>query len=265
MLQRSFLVTGTDTGIGKTTVSCAIAAAAAARGCKVGVIKPIETGCRPDPRGVLIPEDAESLRYFSGCREPIDTICPYRFTDPLAPSVAALRDGHDIQVDAIVDTINDFRTRYDLTLVEGAGGLLVPIWQDTTFADLAERARLPLLIVVGNRLGAINHAQLTAGWARAVGLETAGYVINTLDPEDTLATKTNVDVLADLLGPPLGIMPWMGDTRRTPEDRERYAEAGGPRIGDFGTDGVRDHGRRHFISATRIERRRTAPADLEQV
>lgn len=226
MLQRSFLVTGTDTGVGKTTVSCAIAAAAAARGCSVGVLKPIETGCRPDPRGVLIPEDAENLRYFSGCREPIDTICPYRFTDPLAPSVAAVRDGHDIQVEALVATIRDFRKRYDLTLVEGAGGLLVPIWQDTTFADLADLAELPLLIVVGNRLGAINHAQLTAGWARAVGLETVGYVVNTLAPEQDLAARTNIDVLADLLGPPIGIFPWLGRYERTPEDRARLAEAG---------------------------------------
>ena len=226
MLQRSFLVTGTDTGIGKTTVSCAIAAAAAARGCKVGVLKPIETGCRPDPRGVLIPEDAERLRYFSGCRESIDTICPYRFTDPLAPSIAALRDGHEIQVDAIVESIADFRKRHDLTLVEGAGGLLVPIWGDTTFADLAARANLPLLIVVGNRLGAINHAQLTAGWARAVGLETAGYIVNNLSPEDDLASRTNIDVLADLLGPPLGILPWMGAIERSADARERLAEVG---------------------------------------
>lgn len=219
-------MTGTDTGIGKTTVSCAIAAAVAARGCRVGVLKPLETGCRADPRGVLIPEDAENLRYFSGSRDSIDEICPYRFTDPLAPSVAAVRDGHDIQIDAIVQTIADYRKRHDLTIVEGAGGLLVPIWEDTTFADLAERAKLPLLIVVGNRLGAINHAQLTAGWARAIGLETIGYVINTLEEDQDLASRTNVDVLADLLGPPLGIMPWMGSFERSPEDRARFAEAG---------------------------------------
>lgn len=226
LLQRSILVTGTDTGVGKTTVACAIAAAAAMRGCSVGVLKPIETGCRPDPRGVLIPEDAENLRYFSGCEESIDTICPYRFTDPLAPSVAAVRDGHDIQVDAIVDTIRSFRRRYDLTIVEGAGGLLVPIWADTTFADLADQAELPLLIVVGNRLGAINHAQLTAGWARAVGLETLGYVVNSLQRDQDLAARTNIDVLADLLGPPIGILPWLGKIERTPEDRKRLAEAG---------------------------------------
>lgn len=226
MLQRSFLVTGTDTGVGKTTVACAIAAAAATRGCRVGVLKPLETGCRPDPRGVLIPEDAENLRYFSGCRESIDTVCPYRFAEPLAPSIAAVRDGHDIEIDVIVDRIRDFRKRYDLTIVEGAGGLLVPIWQDTTFADLADLAELPLLIVVGNKLGAINHAQLTAGWARAVGLDSVGYVINTLQEESDLAARTNIDVLAELLGPPLGIMPWMGEIARTAEVRARLADAG---------------------------------------
>lgn len=226
MLQRSFLVTGTDTGVGKTTVACAIAAAASARGCRVGVLKPLETGCRSDPRGVLIPEDAENLRYFAGCRESIDTICPYRFREPLAPSIAAVRDGHEIDVEAIADSIRSMRKRYDLTIVEGAGGLLVPIWQDTTFADLAEMAELPLLIVVGNKLGAINHAQLTAGWARAVGLETVGYVVNSLTAEPDLAAQTNIDVLADLLGPPLGIMPWMGAIARTSEHRTRLGEAG---------------------------------------
>ena len=226
MLQRCFLVTGTDTGIGKTTVSCAIAAAAAARGAKVGVLKPLETGCETDSRGILIPQDAINLRYFSGCEESIDTICPYRFTDPLAPSVAAVRDGHDIQVDAIVEMIADFRHRYDLTLVEGAGGLLVPIWQDTTFADLARDADLPLIVVVGNRLGAINHAQLTLGWARAVGLESAGYVVNTLQERNDLAAQTNVDVLAELLGPPLGILPWMNEVERCEKDRARLADVG---------------------------------------
>ncbi len=226
LLQRCFLVTGTDTGIGKTTVACAIAAAAAARGSKVGVLKPFETGCIPDQRGVLTPLDAVALRYFSGCKESIDVICPYRFTDPLAPSIAAVRDGHDIQIDAIVKTIADFRRRYDLTLVEGAGGLLVPIWRDTTFADLARSADLPLLVVVGNRLGAINHAQLTMGWARAVGLESAGYIINTLQEENDLAAQTNADVLAELLGPPLGIMPWLGEIEQSEEDRRRLAEVG---------------------------------------
>jgi dethiobiotin synthetase len=225
LLQRCFLVTGTDTGIGKTTVACGIAAATAARGCRVGVLKPIETGCLPDARGVLIPEDAKRLKYFSGCPETIDAICPYRFTEPLAPSVAAVRDGHEINIGSLVRNIREFRKRYDITLIEGAGGLLVPIWGDTTFADLAGQAQIPLLIVVGNRLGAINHAQLTAGWARAVGLETAGYIVNTLSPTEDLAAKTNRDVLADLLGPPLGVMPWLGEVECTEADRRRVAEA----------------------------------------
>ncbi len=225
MLQRCFFVTGTDTGVGKTTVASALAAATTARGCRVGVFKPIETGCRPDARGVLVPEDANQLKFFASSRETIDTICPYRFEEPLAPSVAAIRDGHEIDVGALVRTVRDLKQRYDLTLVEGAGGLLVPIWGDTTFADLAAQAEIPLLIVVGNRLGAINHAQLTAGWARAVGLETAGYIVNTLSPNQDLAAATNIDVLANLLGPPLGILPWLGEIHCTDDDRRRLAEA----------------------------------------
>ena len=226
MLQRCFFVTGTDTGVGKTTVTCALAAATTARGCRVGVLKPIETGCRPDARGVLVPEDAETPEVLR-LRRPSPSTQFVRIASPTPwrPVSQRVAMGTKSTSPAWCARFASSARLHDLTLIEGAGGLLVPIWGDTTFADLATQAEIPLLIVVGNRLGAINHAQLTAGWARAIGLETAGYIINTLSPDEDLAARTNVDVLADLLGPPLGIFPWLGEIACTDSDRRRLAEA----------------------------------------
>ena len=224
MRRTSFLITGTDTGVGKTTVACAIAAAFYERGVRVGVAKPFETGCDPGPDGLLVAADAVQLQYFSGCPEPIETICPYRFRDSLAPSAAARREGRIIDLAVVARTIGELTGRYEMTLIEGAGGLLVPVVGQTTFADLAREWSVPLIIVVGNRLGALNHAQLTIHCARGLGLSVAGYVVNALSPKPDHAAATNVEMLAELLGPPLGVFPWVGTIARTPADRACLAE-----------------------------------------
>lgn len=223
MTSRAYLVTGTDTGIGKTTVTCSASAALAARDLRVGVVKPVETGCEPDVSGSLSPADAIRLKFFSGCREPLETICPYRFLAPLAPGAAAKREGRTIDVASLGETAAGVIARHDVTFVEGAGGLLVPVRGRLTFADLARDWQLPLLVVIGNRLGAVNHAQLTIAHARAVGLRVAGYVVNTLAAERDLAMETNADLLAELLGPSLGTMPWLGPVECTAADRSRLA------------------------------------------
>jgi dethiobiotin synthetase len=220
-----FLVTGTDTGIGKTTVASAIAAAFRLRDCAVGVMKPIETGCAVDSSGELIAADARQLQYFAESSDPLDVICPFRFRAPLAPAVAARRDGIALELSAVADAVERFAATHPLALIEGAGGLLVPLAGRTTFADLARSCALRLLIVVGNRLGALNHAQLTVRCAAAAGLSVAGYVVNTLQPEDDLAARTNVETLAELIGPALGVFPWMGAVVCSPADRLRLAEA----------------------------------------
>jgi len=230
MPPRALFVTGTDTGIGKSTVACAIAAALAAAGTRVGVVKPFETGCREGPDGNLVPADALRLRYFSGCREPLDVICPYRARAPLAPSVALAAEGREIDLEGLHRTICGIVGRHQVTLIEGAGGLLVPVRGSLTFADLARDREWPVLVVVGNRLGALNHAQLTLRWARENGLRVAGYVVNTLSPEADVAAETNARTLAELLGPALGILPWLGPVARTEADRARLARAGRDRI-----------------------------------
>jgi dethiobiotin synthetase len=221
---RSFLITGTDTGVGKTTVTSAIAAAAHCRGFRVGIVKPVETGCELGRDGELIPADAVQLRWAAGReRAPLDRICPFRFRAPLAPSVAAAAEGVALDASAVARAVESATADADVAFVEGAGGLLVPLIGRFTFADLARACGLRIILVVGNRLGALNHAQLTVDWIRSAGLTLCGYIVNTLQPTSDLAARTNIDVLRDLIGPPLGIVPFIGMVTRTDADRERLA------------------------------------------
>lgn len=225
-MTRSLLITGTDTGIGKTTVASALAAALRRRGIDVGVVKPVETGCLLDPDGILIPADALQLRWAAGREaDSLDAVCPFRFRDPLAPNVAAARVGTVLDLAAIAEAVTRVIRSSQLSLVEGAGGLAVPLTAQATFADLAAACDLRVLVVVGNRLGAINHARITIDWIAHAGLELAGYIINTLASETDLAAETNVAVLGELLGPPLGVFPFVGPVSRTDDNRRRLAEA----------------------------------------
>lgn len=200
------LVTGTDTGIGKTVVTCAVAASLARRGRRVGVMKPAETGCAPDA------EDAIALRIAAGDPSDLDTVCPYRLPEPLAPLLAAERAGVTIDVDALVERARRRAAATDVLLVEGAGGLLVPLTRGASFADLAARLDARVLVVVGSRLGAINHALLTFEALARRDITTAGYVVNRLGPPDDLAVATNDELLAARATIPcLGTLPWLGD------------------------------------------------------
>lgn len=220
----SIFITGTDTAAGKTTVASGIAATLSRRGLVVGVYKPAETGCSSGPDGQLQPDDALRLQFFSGASLALSAICPYALREPLAPQVAAQRAGIRIDVDDLVRRHHEIASAHDVTLIEGAGGLLVPLTPTLTFADLAARLAVPVLVVVGSRLGAINHALLTVRYARAAGLRILGYVIDTIAAETDLAVRTNADVLADWLGPPIGVVPYLGEVPLTEESRRRLAE-----------------------------------------
>lgn len=222
-----YFITGTDTGIGKTTVTCALAAGLTERGVRVGVMKPIETGCEVDSAGNRVAADALRLEYFARCTEPLDRVCPVRLRDPLAPSMAARREGRNIDVGALRAQLESLASDYEVTFVEGAGGLLVPICDGVTFADLARDWKIPVLIVVGNRLGALNHAQLTMRCAQQENLRLVGYVVNSLAAEVDLAAQSNIESLAELIGPSLGVLPWLGRIDCSPQDRERLARVAG--------------------------------------
>ena len=162
-MSRGFFITGTDTGVGKTLVACGLAVAFKEAGFKVGVMKPAESGCRNE-KGHLVPQDATFLKAAAGSNESIERICPYRLGVPVAPSVAAAHASIQIRPDFLVRLCHDMGATHDLMIVEGAGGLLVPLLSNYTYADLARELGLAVLVVVGNRLGAINHALLTVCW-----------------------------------------------------------------------------------------------------
>ena len=204
-------ITGTDTGVGKTLVACGLAALLKSMGYKVGVMKPAETGCE-ERDGKLFPQDASYLKEASGCGEPLEKICPYRLRDPLAPSVAAAREGIQIDVSLLERVYGEISSAHDITLVEGAGGLLVPILPSFTYADLARLLKPPILVVAANRLGVINHLLLTLEHASCRSLSVLGYGFNRLDAQPSLAADTNREALLSLTAVPcLGEIPYIED------------------------------------------------------
>jgi dethiobiotin synthetase len=209
---KGIFITGTDTGVGKTLIAATLCAYIRDSGYRVGVMKPVETGC-PQRDGKLIPTDAVLLKEASGCTEPIETICPYRLPEPLAPSIAAERAGVKIDVDHLMAVYNDISSKHDVILVEGAGGLMVPLLPSYTYADFARVLKLPTLVVAANQLGAINHLLLTLEHASCKGLSVVAYVLNRISNESSLAAETNREVLSNLTGVPcLGELPFIASS-----------------------------------------------------
>jgi dethiobiotin synthetase len=167
-------VTGTDTGVGKTVVTAGIVAALRARGHDAGVAKPLQSGALADaPSG-----DAMLLRKWSGVEDPAHEISPYSFAPALAPTVAAELEGRSVTLEEAVDAVRAIAAKHDAVVVEGAGGLVVPLGPDWTVADLAAELGLPVLVVARAGLGTVNHSALTVHAARSFGLEPVGVVMN---------------------------------------------------------------------------------------
>ena len=185
---RSFFITGTDTGIGKTFITSLIALTLKERGVDVGVMKPVETGCREE-EGELKAEDAAHLKEAAEVEDEMELIAPYRFALPAAPSIAAREAGKEITFAPIKRAYDVLRARHDLLLVEGVGGLLVPINDKETVADLITTLDLPALIVAGSHLGTINHTLLTVESARNRGITVAGLLFNLYRSEGEAAIE----------------------------------------------------------------------------
>ena len=218
---KAYFITGTDTGAGKTLVTGALAAALAARGLSVGVMKPCESGCS-EKDSALVPEDALFLRDMAGCDDSLDAICPYRLRTALAPGVAAQREGIVIDPARIEALCAAACRKHDSVLVEGAGGLLVPVTERLLTIDLVRLLALPLIIVGRLSLGTINHTLLTVREAQRAGLVIAGIILNQTSQVHGLAEQTNPEVLCRFTNAPLlGIMPFVPESDR----RDRSALA----------------------------------------
>ena len=192
---KGLFITGTDTGVGKTLVGAAIATMLVQQGIRVGVMKPAETGVdNPDQLG----PDAQLLKWASQTQQSEQEISPYRLKAPVAPSVAASREQVKIDYNGLVEQATQTIEQNDFTIVEGAGGLMVPLAGGFLMADFARAIDLPILVVCRPNLGTINHTLLTLFTARNFELPVAGYIINNMPEEKSLAEETVAHSLASL-------------------------------------------------------------------
>lgn len=205
-------IAGTDTGVGKTVVTAALARCLRRRGYRVGVMKPIETGVRADHPDQLNRSDAACLRRAAGSTDDWALISPYRFTAPLAPLDAARAEGRVVTFPPIRDAFQTLKARHQILLVEGAGGLLVPISEDRDMSNLIVELACPVLVVGRMSLGGINHARLTLEALARRTLSVLAYVVNQIreagSEVEGLQQRSTVALLRERsLVPVLGPLP----------------------------------------------------------
>jgi len=201
-----FFITGTDTGVGKTLVAVALTRALVAQGRRVAVMKPVAAGTIKTPEGEFN-DDALELLAASNVKAPYDDVNPWLLKTAASPHLAARADGVTIRHDRIASAFERLRAASDLVLVEGAGGWHAPISGTETMADVAQRLDLPVIVVVGMRLGCLNHALLTRDAIRARGMRCAGWIANRLAVDMSLG-DANIDTLSSRFGvSPLAVVP----------------------------------------------------------
>ena len=193
-----YFVTGTDTEVGKTLISCALLLHLRKSHPRVVGMKPVAAGTTPEGEN----EDALALRAAGSIRVPRELDNPYCLPLPMSPHLAARAAGQRIEVDVLVERYRQLAALADAVVVEGAGGFHVPLNESQTGADLAQALQLPIVLVVGLRLGCLNHALLTAEAIRARGLGIAGWVANRIDPQ-MQAQEDNIAYLREHLKAPL--------------------------------------------------------------
>ena len=198
----AWFITGTDTEIGKTFVACALLHAFRSTGTRAVAMKPIAAGCDEDG----VNDDVERLLAASSFAPPRRLVNPYAFRAAIAPHIAATEEGRHIELPTIAAAFAELRRMADVTLVEGVGGFCVPLDATADTADLAALLALPLILVVGMRLGCINHALLTAQAIAARGLPLAGWVANRIDPAMSRFAENLAALRSRLPAPLLGVV-----------------------------------------------------------
>ncbi len=207
-----YFITGTDTGVGKTIVTLAVMELLKRRGFEVAGMKPVASGCDASAAGL---RNHDAMQIMQACSSglPYSQVNPYAFEPAIAPHIAAARSGETISVAKIVSVYRDLEEAADRVVVEGVGGWQVPLGDETMLPDLARRLKLPVILVVGLRLGCINHALLTASAIKSSGLEFVGWVANQLQP----GLEATDDIIETLQGridaPLLGVLPWSEESK----------------------------------------------------
>ena len=202
-LPKGIFITGTDTGVGKTVVTAAIAWCLKRSGKDVAVMKPVQTGTELD-----VLTDIEFVQSVIGEKYSIQDVCPYRFKKPLAPLVASRLENRTIDIDKIISAYRSLVSAYEVVIVEGAGGLLVPINSDYLMSDLAEDLGTHLIVVARPGLGTLNHTVLTVKAAQSRGLSVLGVVISDFPSDPGDAERTNPGLMSEMTGVPiLGVLP----------------------------------------------------------
>jgi len=199
---RGIFITATDTGAGKTLVAALVAKLAAARDLGVTMMKPVASGCAAED-GELVSEDLTFYRRVGLPVEDEALACPLRFKAPLSPNVAAALEGKEIDTARVMQAFTALAKRNEFVVVEGIGGILVPLSRRHTVADLMETMRLPVLVVAANRLGVINHAALTVEAAKRRGMALKGIVLNSVSEERDLSRRYNRKAIEALTGVPV--------------------------------------------------------------
>lgn len=212
---KAYFITGTDTGVGKTLVACALLQTFVKQGNKAVGMKPVAAGCMETPTGLHC-EDVENLRAAGNVVASQELVNPYALISPVAPHIAAEQAGVEVSLEKIDRSFRQLREMADVTVVEGVGGFVVPLNAHQDTADMAEMLGLPVILVVGMRLGCINHALLTAQAIHHKGLRLVAWVANRIDP-DMSAFDENLHALETRLAAPLlGIIPYQSEANPAP-------------------------------------------------
>lgn len=213
LIAQSYFVVGTDTHVGKTYVSAGLIKHFVAKNIKTIGMKPVASGCELSVDNILINEDVSVLIENSNIAAPLDFINPYRFEPAIAPHIAAEKADVMIDLEIISSTYQALSKLADVVIVEGAGGFLVPLNTKETLADLAVKLDLPIILVVGVRLGCINHALLTVEAIERRGLKLAGWVANKIEPAMPMFEENLTTLRRHISAPCLSIVNWHGEVK----------------------------------------------------